>query len=254
MTADGIWSEEAGDPSSPLVVVIHGSMDRSTGMLKLSRAIDRECRVLRYDRRGYGRSAPHPGPFGMAGQVDDLRRLLAGRPAVLVGHSYGGDVALALAAHHPELVRGVAVFETPLSWLPWWPGNTVGAAAAASADDPGAAAERFMRGMIGDERWDALPERTRATRRVEGVAMVGELLDLQSNAPWQPEEIRVPVITSYGSSGSKHHQRGMTYAAEVIPGAELVVLDDVRHDAPLSHPALFAERIVRPLLARVTST
>ena len=33
------------------------------------------------------------------------------------------------------------------------------------------AAERFMRRMVGDARWEALPERTRATRRREGVAM-----------------------------------------------------------------------------------
>ena len=35
--------------------------------------------------------------------------------------------------------------------------------------------------MIGDARWDALPERTRATRRAEGAAMVGELADLRAH-------------------------------------------------------------------------
>ncbi len=46
---------------SPLAVLIHGSMDRSAGMLKLSRRLDDTYHVLRYDRRGYGRSRPHPG-------------------------------------------------------------------------------------------------------------------------------------------------------------------------------------------------
>lgn len=246
-----IWADEAGITGGTFVAVIHGSMDRSSGMLKLSRAIDDRCRVLRYDRRGYGKSAPHPGPFTMAAQVDDLVALLADRPAVLIGHSYGGNVALATAALHPALVRGVAIYETPLSWEPWWPGNTAGSVAVAGADDPAAAAEQFMRRMIGDERWDALPERTRATRRVEGAAMVGELIDLRAVAPWFAEDIHVPVIASYGTLGSPHHQRGMTHVAATILGAELVVLDGCRHDAPLSHPALFAERIVFPLLARV---
>ena len=93
-----IWSEEAGDPNAPLVALVHGSMDRSAGLLKLSRRLDDDHRVLRYDRRGYGRSAPHPGPFGMDGQVDDLVALLDERPAVVFGHSYGGNVALAVAA------------------------------------------------------------------------------------------------------------------------------------------------------------
>ena len=49
-----IWSEEAGDPDAPLVVVVHGTMDRAAGMLRLSRKLDHRYRVLRYDRRGYG--------------------------------------------------------------------------------------------------------------------------------------------------------------------------------------------------------
>ena len=166
-------TDEAGPIGGPLVVLIHGSMDRSSGMLKLSRVLDSRCRVARYDRRGYGRSVPtsdhkpgpHPGPFDMAAQVGDLVEVIAGRAAVLVGHSYGGNVALATAQRHPHLVRSVAIYETPMSWMPWWPGNTAGGAAVAASHSPDEAAERFMRRMIGDERWDGLPERTRATRR-----------------------------------------------------------------------------------------
>ena len=150
-------------------------MDRSAGMLKLSRQLDHEFRVLRYDRRGYGRSVPHDGPFAMDAQVDDLVGLLAGRRAVLVGHSYGGNVALAAAERHPDLVAGVAVYETPLSWEPWWPASTAGSIAVADPGSTAGAAERFMRRMIGDERWAALPERSKQARLAEGGAMVGEL-------------------------------------------------------------------------------
>ena len=101
-SASGIWSEEAGDPDAPLIVLVHGSMDRSAGLLKLSRRLDDRFRVLRYDRRGYGRSTPHDGPFGMDGQVDDLVDVLDGRPAVVFGHSYGGNVALAAGRPAPR--------------------------------------------------------------------------------------------------------------------------------------------------------
>ncbi len=250
-----IWADEAGPADGPLVVLVHGSMDRSTGMLKLSRQLDRAYRVVRYDRRGYGRSVAHhgaqhgahPGPFHMEQQVHDLADLLAGRPAVLVGHSYGGNVALALAARRPHLVRAIAVYETPLSWEPWWPAHTAGAAAVASAADPEAAAEQFMRRMIGDARWDGLPERTRATRRLEGATMVAELADLRENAPWSADSIHVPVITGFGSLGSPHHRQGMHLVAEQIDGARVVELPGCRHDAPLSHAALFADRLVHPL-------
>lgn len=246
-----IWADEAGDPAAPLVVLIHGSMDRSTGMLRLSRRLDLRFRVLRYDRRGYGRSrsddSAHPGPFGMTAQVADLVALLAGRRALLVGHSYGGNVALATAAGHPELVAGVGVYETPLSWAPWWPGTTAGSVATATNGDPADAAERFMRRMVGDRAWEALPERTRAIRRAEGPAMVGELKDLQAGPPWAAEQIRCPLIVSHGSNGAEHHREGMRHVSGICQGSKLVVLDGCRHDAPLSHPDEFATSIVEPL-------
>lgn len=234
------------------MVLIHGTMDRSTGMLRLSRQLDSACRVLRYDRRGYGRSIPaelsHAGPFGMSAQVGDLIALLNERAAIVVGHSYGGNVALALASRAPHLVRAVAVYETPLSWEPWWPTSTAGAAAIADTTDPAAAAEAFMRRLVGDAVWEALPERTRQTRCAEGPAMLGELSDLRHNRPWRATEIHCPVVVGYGSLGRSHHQHGMQYLHSKLSGSRLQILEGCRHDAPLSHSALFAKRMVQPLL------
>ena len=245
-----MWAEEAGDPAHPLVAVIHGSMDRSAGMLKLSRRLDADFRVLRYDRRGYGRSFPHAGPFTMDAQVDDLVALLAGRKAVLIGHSYGGNVGLAAADLHPDLIAGVAVYETPLSWEPWWPGTTAGSIAVAEKGKPREAAEQFMRRILGAQRWDALPERSKEMRRAEGVAMVEELADLRRNQPWVAENITVPVITSFGSLGAPHHRDGMRHAATLLD-CPVVELPDCRHDAPLSHADLFRSAVVDPLMKMV---
>ena len=118
-----IWSHEIGPSGAPLVVLVHGAMDRSAAMVLLSRRLDEQYRVLRYDRRGYARSHDAGGPFTIDAHVADLVALLDGRRAVVFGHSYGGNVALALAERHPQLVRAVAVYEVPLSWLPWWPGQ-----------------------------------------------------------------------------------------------------------------------------------
>jgi pimeloyl-ACP methyl ester carboxylesterase len=245
-----IWSDEAGPPGAPVVVLIHGSMDRATGMLRLSRRLDDRFRVLRYDRRGYGRStipnAADTNAFDMDHQVADLVELMAGRRALLVGHSYGGNVAMATAARHPHLVAAIALYETPLSWEPWWPSTTAGAAARASSADPAEAAERFMRRLVGDALWESLPERTRATRRAEGPAMVGELNDLRANRPWSPEQITCPLVVAYGSNGAAHHRQGMQYIHARFPGSSCVVLADCRHDAPMSQSQLFADLVVDP--------
>jgi pimeloyl-ACP methyl ester carboxylesterase len=244
-----VWSEEAGPADAPLVVLVHGSMDRSAGLLKLSRRLDATTRVLRYDRRGYGRSTPHDGPFAMGEQVADLVALLDGRRAVVFGHSYGGNVALALADRHPELVRAVGVYEAPLSWLDWWPGTTAGADALATRGDPAEAAERFIRRLIGDERWSRLPESTRRARRTEGVAMVGELVDLRSHAPWDPARVRVPVVAMHGTLGAAHHAASTRYLGDVLADCRVVDIQGARHFGPNTHP----DAVAAEILALVTA-
>lgn len=246
-----IWSDQVGPADAPLVVLVHGTMDRSMGMSRLSRRLDHRFRVLRYDRRGYGRSTPHSGPFDMAAQVRDLMALLADRPAVLVGHSYGGNVVLAAASQFPDQICGVGVYETPLSWEPWWPGTTAGAAARATTGDAAEAAERFMRRLISDAAWEALPERTKVTRRAEGPAMVGELRDLQANEPWSGSDIVCPVVLGYGSLAREHHRDGMRFVRAQIQASTLVELPGCRHDAPMSHSELFASQIIEPLMRKV---
>ncbi len=240
-----IWSEEAGPRDAPLVALIHGTMDRSAGLLKLSRRLDDRFRVLRYDRRGYGRSTPHAGPFGIEEQAGDLIGLLDGRPAVLFGHSYGGNVALGVADRRPDLVRAVAVYETPLSWLPWWPGTTAASRALDGEDHPADAAEAFMRRLIGDERWSRLPPGTRAARRVEGAAMVGELADLRRRAPWDPSRITVPAVAMRGTEGAEHHSASTTHLGEVLAGGRVVEIEGARHFGPNTHPDAVAAELAR---------
>lgn len=238
------WSAEAGEADRPLVALIHGSMDRATGMLRVSRFLDHQLRVLRYDRRGYSRSVHMPPAPGMAVQVDDLLGLLGGRRAVLIGHSFGGNVALAAAARCPQQIAAVGVYEPPQTWEPWWPGSTAGATAMGLADDPDRAVDQFMSAMVGAQRWAGLPERTRRARHAEGPAMLAELGDLRRNRPWHPAQIVVPVVACHGSEARPHHRRGTRHVADTVAGATLMELDGAGHGAPLSHPQAFAHRFV----------
>lgn len=241
-----IFSEEVGLVGGPLVVLIHGSLDRSSGMLRLSRQLHDVARVLRYDRRGYAKSWPHPGPFAVANQVADLSDLLAGRSAVLIGHSYGGNVALAAAQALGHQIKGVTTYETPLSWFDWWPGTTAGAISVASHVDN--AAEAFMVRLIGLERWNALPERTKMERRREGEALVGELSSLRESPPWEASQINTPLLCGYGTRGSAHHADGARWLTSNISNSSLVCVDGAGHNAHMTHSAEFARLLVRPHL------
>ena len=237
-----------GPAEAPLIVLVHGAMDRSAAMVLLSRRLDEDFRVLRYDRRGYARSHGAGGPFTMDSHVADLESLLAGRRALVFGHSYGGNVALALAERNPDLVRAVAVYEVPLSWLPWWPGGS-GRGGAATRGAPEDAAEQFMRRMIGDEQWAALPESTRVARRAEGVAFVEEIADLRARPPWKAENLDVPFVAMYGSLTREHHRDGCHYLAELLSDEEPTVVEGARHNGPFTHPEAVAA-VIRELHGR----
>jgi len=243
-----LWSDAAGPPDAPVVVLVHGSMDRSAGLLRLSRRLDGDARVVRYDRRGYGRSVGMEPRFDMTTQVEDLRcvvdRHAPGRSIALVfGHSYGGNVAMAFAERHASRVGRVVVYETPLSWLDWWPGDSAGGAAL-GADDPGDAAEAFMRRLVGDRVWDGLPAVRRAERRAEGPAMLGELADLRRQAPWHAERVRVPVLALHGELARPHHQRAMRYLAELVPDGRVRGVPGAGHAGPHTHPSEVADCVV----------
>lgn len=237
---------ETGPDSEVIVVFVHGSLDRGAGMARLAREAQRTHRTVRFDRRGYGANLDHPGPFDVPGNADDVVQIMDGRPAVLVGHSFGGNIALAVAERVPHLVRGVTTYETPLSWLDWWPQNSAGGSALqASPED---AAETFLVRMIGQQRWEQLPQKTKDQRRAEGKALRGELLDLRERAPWNAGSVVCPVLCGHGTRGMDHHIKGTPRLAEMLPHGTVVALDDAGHGAPVSHPREFHELLVRPHL------
>src|SRR5205814_144847 len=76
----------------------------------------RDYRVVVPDLRGAGGSPKPPVPYSLQDFVDDLRGLveqLGLAAAALVGHSFGGSIALAYAAQYPGDVRAVVGVGAP---------------------------------------------------------------------------------------------------------------------------------------------
>jgi pimeloyl-ACP methyl ester carboxylesterase len=241
-----IWSATSGPATAQRIVLVHGSLDRSAGLLKLSRRLDEHFQVTRYDRRGYGRSVPCDGPFDMDAQVGDLVAMVeAGTtPCFLVGHSFGGNVALATAERRPDLVGAVVTYESPMSWLATWPGMSSVSIAQGWGTDPAAGAEAFLRRMVGNARWERMSPSTKAARRSEGPALVGELTSLRSSAPWTADGIQVPVLALVGEFAADHHRLAMHALADQLPDCRLVTIAGVGHFGPNSHPGEVAAAVL----------
>jgi pimeloyl-ACP methyl ester carboxylesterase len=237
----------------PTVVLVHGSLDRSAAFARVQRHLD-DVRVLRYDRRGYGRSLQLGPASSFEAQVRDLAAVVGDRPAVIVGHSLGGVIALAFAEQRPDLVSAVVAYESPMAWMSWWPAATAGAAAMVADGGAQDAAERFMRRMIGDDRWESLPLRTRDQRRAEGPALVAELRSIREAdaPPYVPARVGVPVVAAHGSRSAPHHRAAAEALAEQAPLGELVVVDGASHGVHLSHPAELAA-LTRRAIGRVAT-
>lgn len=104
-------AQGTGDP----VLLIHGAMlaDAYAPLLTQPILADRH-RLIHYHRRGFSGSSRHAGPCTIAQQADDARALLdhlGVERAHVVGHSYGGTIALQLALDAPERVASLALLE-----------------------------------------------------------------------------------------------------------------------------------------------
>jgi pimeloyl-ACP methyl ester carboxylesterase len=220
--------------------------------------------VTTYDRRGNSRS---PRPTGwtqtsLAEQADDAAALLAAlgqTPAVVVGTSAGGSIALELALRHPETVRAAIIHEPPIlagTTNPQAVTADLGAmiSQGMAAGGSRTAMELFLRWAAGDAAFASLDPADRDRYLGNGEVFCGvELGPTMAYAPSVEAiaDARVPIV-AVGSSASRdpaspHHflYQAASWLAHQA-GTELVELPGA-HMAYLTDPAAVAESLRPPL-------
>jgi pimeloyl-ACP methyl ester carboxylesterase len=98
---------------SPAVLALHGWQRDRSDLLPALRGRE----VIALDLPGFGASPEPPGAWGAAGYAGAVAEAVKGMdrgPLVVVGHSFGGRVAIHLAADHPDLVSGLVLAGVPL--------------------------------------------------------------------------------------------------------------------------------------------
>jgi pimeloyl-ACP methyl ester carboxylesterase len=82
---------------------------------KVAPEVAKTARTVTYSRAGYGTSDPRPEPRTIGQSSAELDQLVASAhlapPFILVGHSYGGLLARAFAARHPDWVAGMVLVD-----------------------------------------------------------------------------------------------------------------------------------------------
>ncbi len=238
-----------------VVVLVHGSLDRSSSFGRVLRRLP-DLHTVVYDRAGYHRSRDSITVRAtLGGHVDDLLDVIDSRPAVVIGHSYGGTIALAAAsATPPATIEAVAAYEPPMPWLPLWSNGSVTSRQRAPGADPGVAAEQFFRRVVGSDAWDRLTDSARAERRADGPALVAELDAIRvADAPFDVTHLVVPACFGRGERSLPHHRQGIAWLGEHVPGSEVIDLAGAAHGAHLSHPDGFAALVRRTVALAVAN-
>jgi pimeloyl-ACP methyl ester carboxylesterase len=119
----------------PDLVLMHGlAANLAFWYIKIAPSLMRDYRVTMYDLRGHGGSGMPASGYTTADMATDLHALLDEigiDRAHLVGHSYGGAIALHYASHHPERVASLTLADTrirglqPTQRLKDWPNAEV---------------------------------------------------------------------------------------------------------------------------------
>ena len=240
----------------PPLLLFHATLSSSRELGVLAKRLAAGASVTGVDRRASGESQLPPdvaaAPIDVAVHVGDAAALiehLGGGPVKLVGHSYGGCLALELAARRPELVERVWVYEPPYAQA--GPADVrerlaqvgAGTLEANERSGPEAAAEVFLAGVAGSDTVAGLSDGARARIRSQGAAAVAEAT-LQGLDPDGLGRITCPVVIATGADSADVYAVIADALAERIPGASHRRIAGADHMAPITRPGLIATSII----------
>lgn len=255
---------EAG--AGPGVVCLHSNASSSSQWREFMGAAASRFHVLAADSYGAGESPAWPA--GHQVLLQDEVALLepvcarAGDPFALIGHSYGGAVALIAAVAQPQRIRALALYEPTLFALvdaesP--PPNeadgirnaVISARAALDAGNPDRAAECFIDFWMSEGAWARLPEARKepiraAISNIRGWAwaLFNEPTPLAAFS-----QLDVPVLYMLGKASPASSRAVGRLLTQTLPHVEIVEFDGIGHLGPITHPKAINETILR-FLAR----
>mgnify|MGYP001219204715 FL=1 len=262
----GLDDSGCGEP----VVLLHSSCYSRRQWRPLVKQLSGRYRTLALDLYGYGETdfPQHPETFTIEDEVALVGSLLdrVGNPVHLVGHSYGGAVALAAALQHPDRIRSLTLHEPVVFHLARLAGLTdvtegIDRMAAeltekVQAGLPAAAAQVFIDYWRGAGTWEKLPQKGQreAARVISKVLLELRAIFGTSYGFEEYGALQHPIYMTAGTTGRSAAQQVTKLLARVLVDGSLYFVSGVGHMAPITHPRLINTHIVAHLEQQAASS
>jgi pimeloyl-ACP methyl ester carboxylesterase len=192
------------------------------------------------DLPGFGATPPPDEPWGAAEYAAAVDPVLdeMGQPAVILGHSFGGRVAVHLAAGRPDAVAAVVLTGVPLIRRP-----------GSGRPKPSFRLARALnrRGLVSDARMDALREKHGSPdyRAAKGVMRDVFVRVVNESYEDQLRAMRCPVELVWGDDDPEAPLAVAEAAAALVPGATLTRVAGAGHMIPQTAPDALRQALMR---------
>ena len=238
-----LYYESSG--RGPAVVLIHGGLVDGRLWDEQMGPLSKRFRVVRYDLRGYGRSADAPEPFSHLEDLRALLDLLRIEKATLVGLSLGGIIAADFALEHPERVERLVLVGPGLRGDKQPPPKDAAAAIAAMSRGPEAFADASMtRELYAGVRPGSAAYRLLRRMLLDNFKALSTLRPGHIKYPEPPTaerlgQVRAPTLVLIGSRDGRNLRNIADTLAAGIPGARKVIIHGASHHPPVETPREF---------------
>jgi pimeloyl-ACP methyl ester carboxylesterase len=238
-----VWYQTCGNGPRAMVLIHDGTLHSATWD-DVWPIFCKNFRVVRYDRRGFGRSPAATGPYTRTDDVLAVMHAAGMTHAMVVGASAGGGIATDFTLAHPDAVDRLVLVGPAISGLRY--SQYFNARVIENV-------RHFQQGDIEGalrESWIFAPGHDAAVSQAAALLkanpqdlMHGDMARLAPTAKPLLGSIKAPALILIGDHDIADNEGQAAVAEALIPHAYRIVVPDSGHLMYIEHPELFAQLV-----------